>query len=46
MAPAGYRLDVGFNPFREHDKSTFDVVMVVLALLATIAVIAWAVSSA
>jgi hypothetical protein len=36
---------VGFNPFREHEKSILDIVMVVLALLATIAVIAWALFS-
>jgi hypothetical protein len=36
---------VGFNPFREHERSALDIVMVVLALLATIAVIAWAVFS-
>jgi hypothetical protein len=36
---------VGFNPFREHDKSPIDIVMVVLALLATAAVIAWAIFS-
>jgi hypothetical protein len=34
---------VGFNPFREHQRSALDIVMVVVALLATIAVIAWAV---
>jgi hypothetical protein len=36
---------VGFNPFREHQKNTFDIVMVVLAVAATIAVIAWALFS-
>jgi hypothetical protein len=36
---------VGFNPFREHERSALDIVMVVVALLATIAVIAWAVFS-
>jgi hypothetical protein len=36
---------VGFNPFREHDRSTLDVVIVVFTVLITIAVIAWAVLS-
>jgi hypothetical protein len=34
---------VGFNPFREHEKSALDIAMVVVAILATFAVIAWAV---
>jgi hypothetical protein len=34
---------VGFNPFREHDKSVIDIVMVVVAILAGLAAIAWAV---
>lgn len=34
---------MGFNPFREHQKSTLDVVLVVLGILATVAVIVWAV---
>jgi hypothetical protein len=34
---------VGFNPFREHDKSALDIAMVVFAVLATLAVIAWAI---
>jgi hypothetical protein len=34
---------VGFNPFREHDKSTLDIVLVVIALLAIVAVISWAI---
>jgi hypothetical protein len=36
---------VGFNPFREHDRSAADIVMVVLALVATILVIGWAIFS-
>lgn len=36
---------VGFNPFREHEKTTLDIVLVVVALLAIVAVIAWAVFS-
>jgi hypothetical protein len=35
---------VGFNPFREQEKSVLDIVMVVLAILATAAVIVWAVA--
>jgi hypothetical protein len=34
---------VGFNPFREHEKSALDIAMVIAAILATLAVIAWAV---
>lgn len=33
---------MGFNPFREHEKTVLDVVMILLALIATVAVIAWA----
>lgn len=40
---AGYRLGVGFNPFRKHERTTLDVVMVVLGILATVAVIVWAI---
>lgn len=36
---------MGFNPFREHEKTTLDIVMVVFAILATLAVIAWAIFS-
>jgi hypothetical protein len=36
---------VGFNPFREHEKTAFDIAMVVFAVLATMAVIAWAIFS-
>jgi hypothetical protein len=34
---------VGFNPFREHEKSAADVAMVIVAVLATIGVVAWAI---
>jgi hypothetical protein len=34
---------VGFNPFREHERTTLDIVMVVFAVLAGLAVIAWAI---
>jgi hypothetical protein len=34
---------VGFNPFREHKKTALDIAMVVVALLAMAAVIAWAI---
>jgi hypothetical protein len=33
---------VGFNPFREHEKTSLDVAMVVFAVIAVLAVIAWA----
>lgn len=41
----GYRLAVGFNPFREHEKTVLDIVMVVLTLLAAVALVAWAIFS-
>lgn len=41
----GYRLGVGFNPFREHNKTAFDVVMVAVAIGAMLALIAWAIFS-
>jgi hypothetical protein len=34
---------VGFNPFREHETTALDIAMVVFAVLATLAVIAWAI---
>jgi hypothetical protein len=34
---------VGFNPFREHDRSALDIVLVVITLLAIVAVISWAI---
>jgi hypothetical protein len=36
---------VGFNPFREQDKSIVDVVLIVLTVVVIIAVIAWALFS-
>jgi hypothetical protein len=36
---------VGFNPFREQEKSALDIVIVVIAVLSTLAVIAWAIFS-
>lgn len=33
---------MGLNPFRPQTKTAFDVAMVVLALIATAAVVAWA----
>jgi hypothetical protein len=34
---------MGLNPFRPQTKSAFDVAMVVIAFLATLAVVAWAI---
>lgn len=36
---------VGFNPFREHKKTAFDIIMVIVAMAAMLALIAWAVFS-
>jgi hypothetical protein len=36
---------VGFNPFREQNKTVFDIFMVVVAILAMLSLIAWAVFS-
>lgn len=36
---------MGFNPFREHQRTIVDIIMVVAALLAILAVIAWAIFS-
>jgi len=33
---------VGFNPFREQEKTSLDIAMVVFAIVAILAVIAWA----
>lgn len=43
MTKSGYRHGVGFNPFREHEKSVLDIAMVIVAILATLLVIAWAI---
>lgn len=34
---------VGFNPFREHEKTAFDIVMVAVAVLVMLGFIAWAI---
>jgi hypothetical protein len=36
---------MGFNPFREQTRTALDVVMVVGAIVATLAVVAWAIFS-
>jgi len=36
---------VGFNPFRDHEKSTADIVALVVAFVAIFAVLAWAIFS-
>jgi hypothetical protein len=35
---------VGLNPFRQHPKSTLDIVVMVGALVLTIAAVAWAIT--
>jgi len=34
---------MGFNPFREHERSFLDIFLVVAALAVTAAVVAWAI---
>jgi hypothetical protein len=41
----GYRAVMGFNPFRDHERSTADLVAMVVALVAIFAVLAWAIFS-
>jgi len=36
---------MGFNPFRDHEKSAADIVAMVIALVAIVAVLAWAIFS-
>jgi hypothetical protein len=36
---------VGFNPFRDHEKSGADIAAMVIALVAIFAVLAWAIFS-
>jgi len=36
---------MGFNPFRDHERSTADLVVMIVALVATFAVLAWAIFS-
>ncbi len=38
----GYRDPVGFNPFRKQERGIVDLVMVVVAILATVVVVVWA----
>lgn len=33
---------MGFNPFRAHERTTLDIVMVVGAIVVTLALLAWA----
>ena len=33
---------MGFNPFRQHERNTTDVVIVVVTLLIVIGLVAWA----
>jgi hypothetical protein len=40
-----YRSLVGFNPFREQNKSAADIAAMVIALVAILAVLAWAIFS-
>lgn len=36
---------MGFNPFRDHERSIADIVAMALALVAILAVLAWAIFS-
>lgn len=36
---------MGFNPFRDHEKSAADIAAMVIALVAIFAVLAWAIFS-
>jgi hypothetical protein len=40
-----YRSSVGFNPFREHSRTTTDIVIMVIAFIAIFAVVGWAIFS-
>lgn len=42
MTTGVYRSPMGFNPFREERHSRFDVAMVVAAIVATLALVVWA----
>jgi hypothetical protein len=33
---------VGFNPFRQQDRSAFDIVLVAATILVALALVAWA----
>lgn len=45
MRADGYIPGVGFNPFRQHETGFLDIVMVVFAVVVTLALIAWAIFS-
>ena len=34
---------MGLNPFRQQENTTFDIAMVVVALIVTVAVVVWAI---
>lgn len=36
---------MGFNPFRDHEKSVADIAAMVVALVAIVVVVAWAIFS-
>jgi hypothetical protein len=36
---------MGFNPFRDHDRSAADIAAMVIAFIAILAVLAWAIFS-
>jgi hypothetical protein len=36
---------MGFNPFRDHEKSAADIAAMVIALVAILTVLAWAIFS-
>jgi hypothetical protein len=40
-----YRSRVGFNPFREQNRSAADIAAMVIALIAIVAVVGWAIFS-
>jgi hypothetical protein len=40
-----YRSSMGFNPFREQNRSAVDIVMVILAVGSAIALVLWAIFS-
>lgn len=42
---ARYRLTMGFNPFRDHERSKVDLLMMVLAIGAAIGLVLWAIFS-
>ena len=43
--PARRQCEIGFNPFRQQEKTTVDVIVVVLFALITFAFVAWAIFS-